>query len=115
MRLNGWLRIAIVMSAVWMVGATGFNWEREARKDMETARTVSNERYRCIGENGERRYRGQPEQECYSEEFVNSFYGRKNDLWIAMIAPTFWLVLAWLAGGITWLSVWWIRRGFRPS
>lgn len=62
--------------------------------------------------NGEARLKNQPERTCMSaDEAYASAFG-PNDPLIAAVVPVFWLVVAWIIGGIAYISLRWIRKGF---
>jgi hypothetical protein len=111
MRLNGWVRIGIILSIVWMVGGTGYYEAQNNREDQEYAQAVYNGRSTCIGENAQRQYRGEPKMSCDVYN-VDEAFKRRPPLWFAAIIPTFWLVVAWVLIGVTYVAVRWIRKGF---
>ena len=114
MRLKGWIRIAIVLSAVWMVGGTAYFWIKENQRQVEFALALSQSRSHCIGENAAGRMTNRPEMTCITPEEIAAAF-KKNDLWIAMIGPTFWLIVAWITGGIAYGCFRWIRKGFATA
>ena len=76
MRLNGWMRIAIVLSAVWLIGGTGYFWLREANRQSDLFAAYSKERYACIDLNADYRLKKRPELDCRSQAEVNSAFER---------------------------------------
>jgi hypothetical protein len=114
MRLNGWMRIAIVLSAVWWVGGSAYFWMKEIARQNDSFVALYMARSECIGLNGVRRAMQQPERTCLTEDAVNSAHA-KNDLWLSLIPSTFWLIMAWVGIGITYVAVRWIRKGFVKS
>ena len=117
MRLNGWMRIAIVASIVWMVGGTFYQMEKEARSLQAYSDAVMQQQLDCVVRSSQQEARSQRQETCetYGQALDRSFALKPRPIeWLAF-GPAILLVLAWLLGGITVLAVWWIRRGFRPS
>lgn len=112
MRLNGWMRIGVVLSVLWMVGGSVYAFHDFTRSKREYSDAMYNWRSACIGENAKRRMNNQPEQTCVSLEEVKATF--KYDVpWLAFVAiPFVVLILAWIVIGITYVSVRWIRKGF---
>ena len=82
---NGWIRIGIVLSVLWMVGGTGYFWVKEANRNLRYAIALTNERSNCIGNNGTRRALGQPEAACTSEPAIAEAYSQGVVLWLVSI------------------------------
>jgi hypothetical protein len=114
MRLNGWMRIGVVLSIVWMVGATGYYEYQHGKDDAAYWQAVLLGRSACIGDNAARRYEGKPEFSCDIYD-VDTALKRKTPFLVAVIAPAFWLIVAWIGIGLTYISVRWIRQGFSRS
>lgn len=70
MRLNGSMRLGIVMSAVWMVLTTTFLWLQDSKRVDGYAKALSIQQARCKLENVERRSSKQPEQACVSDQDI---------------------------------------------
>jgi hypothetical protein len=107
------MRIGVVLSVLWMVGATGYHALDEARKHGEYANAMYNWRATCIGENAKRRFNNEPEQACATEEAVRAAYNYELPWLPILVLPTIYLVLAWVLIGITYGSARWIRNGFK--
>lgn len=112
MRLNGWMRIIVVLSALWMVGGTVYFWIDEGRARNRFNMAMLGEWHRCDVENRERRYRNQPEVPCRTEREMESSLMGVPDFWRAAIIPCLFLVAAWLWLAITYGAVRWIKKGF---
>jgi hypothetical protein len=113
MRLGGWMRIGIVLSIAWMVGATAYFWIEEQNRVGRYFVTLSQSRDNCIGKNGERRYRNEPQEDCISQHAVNSALSSGVPFYFHLIVPTFYHVVAWIGIGITYVAVRWVRKGFQ--
>jgi hypothetical protein len=115
MRLNGWMRIGIVLSIAWMVGATGYYWVQEQNRVGRYFVALSQERSACIGKNAERRSRNEPEVQCTSQQEVDDALSSGDPFYFKLLVPTFWLIVSWLGIGITYVAGKWILRGFRQT
>jgi len=113
-RLNGWLRIGIVLSALWMVGSSAYRFSQEMEVQRGYSNFMYNDRANCLGQNSLRRYNNQPEQVCTTKAAVDATYKQDVPWSMILIPPTFWLILAWLGIGIAYGAFRWIMRGFKP-
>lgn len=113
MRLNGWMRIGVILSVVWMVGNSGYRFSEEMATQRAYSDFMYNARVNCIGQNGLRQYNREPEQACVSQEAVNATYNQTVPWSMILFPPTFWLVLTWIGIGIAYGSIRWIMRGFK--
>lgn len=114
MRLNGWMRLGVVLSAVWMVGYSGYLFNDEMAKQRATSNYFYNERSNCMAANVVRRAENKPEATCISQATVDSTY-TSSFPWFVVIVPTIYLVLAWIVIGIAYGAFRWIRNGFVRS
>ncbi|MBS0524270.1 MAG: hypothetical protein JSS04_11625 [Proteobacteria bacterium] len=115
-RLNGWVRIGIVLSVLWMVGGTGYLWQTTDENELSVARALSNRRSNCIADNAVLRMENKPEVPCTSQEEVSEAFARGHagfghSLMIAGVV----LVLAWLVASLIWVTTRWVMEGFRPG
>jgi hypothetical protein len=114
MRLNGWIRIAIVVSAIWMVCGTGYFYWQEQQRLTQYASQFWKTHSDCSSRNAARHVNGQTEVPCdVTVDIVKSAYDRRPDIWLDVGQSAFILVVAWILGGVVYAAVWWIRRGFR--
>jgi hypothetical protein len=115
-RLNGWMRIGIILSVLWMLGATGYLWRTAEDDDLNVARALSNQRSSCIGDNAVLRMENKPELPCPSQEEVNEAFARGHTgLGHAMLTTGIALVLAWVVIGLVYMTTRWVMEGFRPE
>ena len=112
MRLNGWMRIGVVLSVLWMVGGFAYLFIDYTRMKREYSDAMYNWRSECIGENAKLRMNNQPERTCVTQEEIVATF--KYDVpWLAFVViPFVLLILAWTVIGITYVSVRWVRKGF---
>jgi hypothetical protein len=113
MSLNGWVRIGIVLSILWMVGGTFWFWQQQANQRMLFAKALGETRSNCIGTNGAHRMQGQPELTCPTQQEVDQAWTAELPFWWLTVIPLAVLVLAWVQIGIGYGVVRW--RGFRPA
>lgn len=116
MRLNGWMRIAIVASIAWMVGATIYEGEKEMASLYALRASVMKTQADCVVRSYQQDAGKRPQETCQTSEqaFEQQMSLQPRSIqWLAF-RPAIWLFFAWLLGGIALLAIWWIRRGFRP-
>lgn len=114
MRLNGWLRIGIVLSVIWMIGAN-YYWIGESASDnMKFSNGLRASRSHCQIENSTRRYYNPNarQEECVTEEQITQAALTPLNFQFGLIYSIFYLVVAWLVIGVSYAAFRWIRKGF---
>ena len=110
MRLNGWQRIGLALSVLWVLGSAGWLWYQENDLALYQA---GEEKRCCISIHADLTACATPFDE-YHRAAVKDFWSRlpqslRDDRPIEEIAP-----LALPLAGIVWLAVsvalWWLRR-----
>ena len=115
MRLNGWMRIGIVLSILWFVGASGTVWMQETDRNQKYWRALGDAQSNCIGQNAARRLQRLDELPCATQEQLDQALHLSVPLSLPLSFAAFYLVLAWVLIGIAYVSVRWIKAGFpRP-
>jgi len=105
-RLNGWQRIALVLSVLWAIGASLYTMNSfESNAKLMSERMYDD----CVV------HRSGTGEDCYNTmrqtHRVQMALGRKQAAARALLPiPLVWIAI-WLVNGI----VGWIRRGFQPS
>ncbi len=108
------MRIAIVLSVVWFVGGTLYLDFRQ-QDSLDWLRADMSQK--CRSENNRRGDARQPQQDCdamerEAERLYSVANGTLRDRSEApLVAGTF-LLLAWFTGGVLFLTLRWIRKGF---
>jgi hypothetical protein len=115
MRLNGWMRIGIVLSILWMTYGTFWFWQQQGEQKLQYVKALRDLQISCAGENDARRFQGRPELECPSKAEIDQAWAAPLHFWQATILPGLYLVLAWVLIGIGYVSVRWIRAGFKRA
>lgn len=122
MRAKGWMRLAVGLSVIWMIGRTVFiaNWlVDDATRYAESLRSLcelgNKSLVRDFPVDGPRHMRDcgaewQKHYEIGLDPFLK-IYGRFGAAVYALAV----LLLGWVLGGLTFLIVWWTRRGFKRS
>lgn len=111
MKLNGWIRIGVVLSALWMVGASAYYFSEDAKRRSDLALYMAKSRSDCLKDNYLSRLESRPERPCAKQEDADYLY---DTPWLAiLVLPTIYLVLAWIVIGIAYGSIRWIWKGFK--
>lgn len=116
--MNGWTRLGIVASVIWMIGVGGYGHiqiEQRERQDRETAYSVHGEA--CYRDKAQKpadpaTVARQCEREAFDE--YNAPW-RAQDRWRAWASAGLNLIAIWILVLVTILVVRWIRAGFRPK
>ena len=112
MRLNGWMRIGVVLSVVWMAAGTAYWWNDESSRNIGLAKALDWSQNVCITNNVNARAKGQPEHQSVSGAQLQAAYQRQASIGIVAFIAAIWLVLGWLGIGLTYAAVRWIMKGF---
>lgn len=105
--MNGWQRVAVVVSVVWLIAATAYDqWDKDAGK----MRALGYASSICNNRTIEPISRF---QRCSSASDAYENYDQHHTpFWSFMSALKF-LVLGWAAAAVAFATYRWIIRGFR--
>lgn len=112
MRLRGWLPIAIVLSGVWLYGATAYDRWAEADLRSGAGAEEATAVVACLDKNTERRRRGEPEQRCGTDRELRralQSHQPAPPVYYATVAAAIWLAIAWVVGYPVLATVWWLQ------
>ena len=112
MALRAWICIAIVLSGVWLFGATVYG--RWVEADLRTGARAEKAKavFACLDKNTERRTRGEPEQRCGTErELRRALQSQRPEppVYYATVAAAIWLAIAWVVGYPVLSTVLWLQ------
>jgi hypothetical protein len=112
MQFRGWIRIAIALSVVWLVGATVYG--RWVQADLQTGALAEKAKavLACLDKNFERRTRGDPEQRSGTDqEQRRALQSRRPapPVYHETAAAAIWLAVAWGVGYPVLRTVWWFQ------
>jgi hypothetical protein len=109
------MRIGVVLSILWVVGASGTVWMQETDRNQRYWRGLADERSNCIGQNAARRMQRLDDLPCTTQEQLDKALHTSIPLWLPLSFAGFYLVLGWVLTGIAYVSIRWIKAGFaRP-
>jgi hypothetical protein len=109
------MRLAILLSVVWMASGSGYFYWQDQQRMADHAARLWKIRSDCTNENISRTLKGQQGGTCgITAEVVKWADDRQPDIWEDIGQSTFFLMVGWIIGGITYASVWWIRSGPQP-
>jgi len=109
------MRIGIVLSILWVVGATGTVWMQATDQHQRYWRGMADARSNCIGENAARRMQRLDERPCMSQEDLDEILHYTVPLWMPLTFAGFYLALSWVLIGIAYVSIRWIKAGFKQA
>jgi len=115
MRLNGWIRIGVVLSIAWMVGGTAHFWVEEQSRVRSYYLALSERMSDCVVGNTVRRSMREPEAKCITEQELRDARSSGHPIYFDVFVAAVWLAVAWVAIGIVYVAVRWIRKGFQQA
>ena len=102
MRLNGWMRIGIVLSLIWMAVATAYWFNVDTMEISASNRETVARSLVCT-------------VNCLTSGQLEVLYNRSASIPHAVLISGFLLAVAWALIGISYVSVRWIRAGFKRA
>ena len=112
MRFRGLVRIAIVLSGLWLFGATVY--DRWVQTDLRTGARAEKAKavVACLDYNTERRTRGESEQQCGTDQEVRRAIQSGQPappVYYATFAAAIWLAIGWVVGYPVLSPVLWLQ------
>lgn len=110
MRRRGWTYIAIVLSGLWLYGASVYQYSQEVDLRTGAGWQEASAILACLDKNRERRTRGESENRCGTDRELQR--ARQSlqpapPIYYATIVAAIWLAIAWVVGAAVFSTAWW--------
>ena len=112
MRRRGLVCFAIVLSGVWLFGATVYDRWQETDLRTGTGSEKATAILACLNQNPERRTRGESAQRCGTDRELRRALQSRNPappVYHATVVAAMWLAIAWVVGYAALSTVWWFQ------